>query len=116
MLACQVMWERFYGLNTWNTANAVLIEGQGPTFANFMKLSSNGQKVHFAIVQEQQRNLFEVPDEYSLVHSVAIDLKMSRGIAVDLKCSRTKELQDSDLPSTGAKTISLLSRHKIFII
>lgn len=58
-----------------------------------MAFYSNERKILFGVVYEQQKNLFEVQEEYSLAQCVPKDLKMPRGaIDFEFKFDRTREV------------------------
>ncbi|MCD1431043.1 DDE-type integrase/transposase/recombinase [Klebsiella pneumoniae] len=72
------------------------------SFDDFMTAHSTGSKSRYGVTREEARDLFEVPQEYSLVHCVAQDLKMSRGIAAEFRkrYGRLRELQKQN-PRVG---------------
>ncbi|KAJ8947071.1 hypothetical protein NQ318_019966, partial [Aromia moschata] len=55
------------------------------SFEEFMSLHSNGQKARYGVTREEPRDLFQAPADFCLVHCVAADLRMSRGIALTFK-------------------------------
>lgn len=77
----------YAGSNDGPIAEARVLEPseEGDTFTNFMALHNGTYKSRFGVTREEQRDLFDVPAEYSLAHCVAEDLEMSRGIAADFK-------------------------------
>ncbi|KAJ8911018.1 hypothetical protein NQ315_003580 [Exocentrus adspersus] len=72
------------------------------SFEEFMSEYSTNRKVRYGVTSEEQRDLFQVPNEFALAHCVAQDLKMSRGIAATFKqrFGRVDELRDKK-PEVG---------------
>ncbi|KAJ8911550.1 hypothetical protein NQ315_012803, partial [Exocentrus adspersus] len=72
------------------------------SFEEFMSEYSTNRKVRYGVTSEEQRDLFQVPNEFALAHCVAQDLKMSRGIAATFKqrFGRVDELRDQK-PEVG---------------
>ncbi|KAJ8940405.1 hypothetical protein NQ318_009334 [Aromia moschata] len=55
------------------------------SFEEFMLFHSNGQKGRYGVTREEPRDLFKTPPDFCLAHSVAADLRMSRGIVLTFK-------------------------------
>ncbi|POS82547.1 hypothetical protein EPUL_004988, partial [Erysiphe pulchra] len=93
-------------------------EQEEMSFERFMANYGGTGRARFGITTEQQQDLFSVPEEYSLAHCVAEDLRMSRGIArvFRKKFGRVPELVDQQ-PRPG-RTLRLPDgeRHLFYLV
>lgn len=79
-------------LRGWNTTGTSDFEGRKLTrnecdeeYGKFLELLEKGKIERFEKVQEEQNDLFAMPDVYCLAHCVAEDMNMGSGIAVTFR-------------------------------
>lgn len=83
-----------------------------PSFDEFMEAYGGTGKARNGITSEEQKDLFCMPGEYSLVHCTSVDLDSRRGIArvFNKKFGRNNDLL-SQQPDVG-KTLQLRDGHR----
>lgn len=98
--------------------NTLKKEQEEMSFDRFMANYGETGRARFGITTEQQQDLFSVPEEYSLAHCVAEDLRMSRGIASVFrkKFGRVSELVDQQPRSGRTLRLSDGERHLFYLV
>lgn len=76
---------RYSGANNEEEVCQMFPQLSEPTYEDFMEEYSGSRKARFGVTTEKQQDLFTVPADYALAHSVAQDLRMTRGIAEEFK-------------------------------